>query len=153
MTTEHKTRRKIAVAEIVIGLTMPVIFLMSYANFSYVTSSVGRIAYSLIFPLVCFILLAALAMLRIKNRFWVTIPGIVGATIAACTIYLIPTIFFSIPYTGGGHNFGIALLAALAPGAVPIFMFLGLIIGESYAQKRAPNPAFKRDSPRSGRAP
>jgi hypothetical protein len=141
MNDEHITRRKIAVAEIVIGLTMPLIFLMSYADFSHVTSSFGRIAYSLIFPLVCFIILAGLAMLRVQDRFWVTIPGILGATIAACTAYLIPTISFvihSATYTGGGVNFGIAILAILAPGAVPIFMFFGLIFGESYAQKKRP---------------
>jgi hypothetical protein len=53
---------------------------------------------------------------------------------------------YSATYSGGGANIGLGLLAA-APGAAPIFMFIGLVVGESWAQNKMPNPAFKRGAP------
>jgi hypothetical protein len=76
-----------------------------------------------------------------------------GAAIAAYSAYVLPVALlglYSATYSGGGANIGLGLLALAAPGAVPIFMLIGLVVGESWAQNKAPNSAFKRDAEKRG---
>lgn len=149
MTTEQTMRLKFAVAQILAGLIAPLLYAKSVIKFSFATASFGAIGYWLILPFVCFLLLAGLALLRNRERFWVSRSGLWGAAIAAYSVYVLPIALlgvYSATYSGGGANIGLGLLALAAPGTLPIFMFIGLIVGESRVQGRAPNPAFKRDA-------
>jgi hypothetical protein len=106
------------------------------------------------FPPPCWLSsLAGLALLRNRERFWVSRSGLWWAAIAAYSAYVLPIALlgvYSATYSGGGANIGLGLLAFAAPGALPILMFIGLIVGESRGQGRAPNPAFKRDAEKRG---
>jgi hypothetical protein len=63
MTPEQTTRLKFAVAQMLVGLIAPLLYMNSLTNFSFATASFGALGYWLILPFVCFLLLAGLALL------------------------------------------------------------------------------------------
>lgn len=152
MTDEQTMRRKFAAAQMIAGLITPLLYAKSIFNFS-LTASFGAFGYWFILPFVCFLLLSGLAISRSRERFRVSRSGLWGAAIAAYSAYVLPVALlglYSATYSGGGANIGLGLLALAAPGAVPIFMLIGLVVGESWAQNKAPNSAFKRDAEKRG---
>jgi hypothetical protein len=155
MTSELTTRRTFAVTQIIVGLLTPLLFEKSMFNFSR-SGSFGAIGYWYILPVACFLLISFLALSRNNEKFRVSRSGLWGATTGAYLAFVLPAYLLfiaSATYTGGGVDIGLALLAVGAPVLVPILLSIGLIVGEFLAYLRAPNSAFKRDSPRSGRAP
>ena len=86
-------------------------------------------------PLVCFLGFAFLAVSRNQQGFRVSRSGLWGAALASYSAYVVPGLFLwlgSATYSGGGANFGLAFLAIVMPGALPILMFIGLVIGEAF---------------------
>lgn len=155
MTSELTTRRTFAVTQIIVGLGTTLLFAKSFFNFSR-SESFGAIGYWYILPVACFLLISFLALSRNNEKFRVSSSGLWGATLGAYLAFALPAYLLfisSATYTGGGVNIGFALLSLAAPALVPILLSIGLIVGEFLAYLRAPNSAFKRDSPRSGRAP
>ena len=152
MTTELPMRQKFALAQIIVGLIAPLLY-AKFIGYSLTTTSLGVLGYWLILPFVCFLILAGMALSRSRERFWVSRSGLMGAAIAGYSAYVLPIALFalaSLTYSGGGANIGLSLLALAAPGAFPIFIFIGMFVGESWAQNRAPNAAFKRDAEKHG---
>ncbi|HQS59821.1 MAG TPA: hypothetical protein PLU16_15330 [Gallionellaceae bacterium] len=154
MINELRMRRRFAASQIVIGIVATLLYAKLIFEIS-ITASWGTFGYWIILPNVFFFLISAMAISRDQERFKVSLSGLWGSSIAAYSAFALPVLLLGIyraTYSGGGAAIGLALLGLAAPALVPFFLYIGLMIGESLAQKTS-NPAFKRDSPRSGRAP
>lgn len=146
--SELASRRKFAVTQIIIGLFTPLFFVKFIFNFS-LTDSYSALGYWYFLPVACFILISIMAVSRNNKSFRVSQSGLRGATSGAYMAFILPTTLLfisSATYSGGGANIGLGLLALAAPALVPIFLLLGLKMGESLAQQKSPNPPFERDA-------
>ena len=133
---ELSKRRSFAILQTIVGLVAPFAYmkaLTTFLLFNASSSGFGQLLFGL--PVACFVVLALLSLLRRGDQFRVTYFGLWSAAIAGYACLALPTtmmwIASTIPYTGGGANIGLGLLALGSPILLPVAMSVGLAFGES----------------------
>lgn len=134
MPNEITQRRTFSTIQIIAGLTVPAMYMSIMAAFKFSELGFYQAVYWFGLPAISFWILARLSLSHREGKFRVSRAGMWGAAIAGYVAFVIPAAFLWFTtgdyYQGGGANISVALLVAAQPIYLPIFMVVGLVIGE-----------------------
>lgn len=111
MNTELTIRRRFSLAQVIVSLVAPLLYVETLTTFSFATMSLEQLGYWLVLPAACFLGLSFAALLRREERFLVSRSGLWGVAIAGYLCMALPAALLlvaSATYTGGGANIGLA---------------------------------------------